>query len=100
MHHLDHSAVIRSCITDLTQADFFLKADPDSYVMVDNLKAYLSHRNTSIPEIYGHALWFPGWNITYVAGGCVVLTKQAVKLLVTEALVKYPGCFTPGHGLY
>ena len=81
--------------------DFYLQADPDSYVMVDNLRHYLSQRNSSEPEIYGHALWFPqaGYFQThFVAGQAVVLTRESLRRLVEEALIKHPGCFTPGQG--
>ena len=32
-------------------ADFFMKADPDSFVIIDNLKEYLRHCNSSEPYL-------------------------------------------------
>ena len=83
-------------------ADFFMKADPDSFVIIDNLKEYLRHCNSSEPNLYGHALYsklesMPYFNGFFAAGEAVVLTRQALVQLATKGIDDQ--CFPNGTGL-
>ena len=79
--------------------DFFVKVDTDTYLVVENLLEFLSDKDPSKPYHYGHLYTPKNWNITYTAGGPgEVLTKEALRLLVTEALVKYDNCWPDGEG--
>ena len=50
--------------------DYFVKADPDSYVIVRHLKAYLSHRDPDALEFMGHLFQLPGKEqLKYFSGG-------------------------------
>lgn len=85
----------------LDEADFFMKADPDSYVAVEILKEYLKNCNTSEPEIYGHNM-YSGTPTAYtsghyVAGAAVVLTKEALVRLVTRGMSD-PRCLSNSFG--
>ncbi|ESN91207.1 hypothetical protein HELRODRAFT_144773, partial [Helobdella robusta] len=71
------------------QADFFMKSDPDSYVSIPNLRLFLSGRDPTKPELYGHALhygfqkWMGNFSGFYSAGQSVVLTRVALVKMVS-----------------
>ena len=78
-----------------------MKADPDSFVIIDNLKEYLRHCNSSEPNLYGHALYsklesMPYFNGFFAAGEAVVLTRQALVQLATRGIDDQ--CFPNGTG--
>ncbi|XP_055958044.1 glycoprotein-N-acetylgalactosamine 3-beta-galactosyltransferase 1 [Patella vulgata] len=60
-------------------ADWFMKADDDTYVIVENLRYFLSTKNSSLPVYYGH--WFkPYIKQGYYSGGAgYVLSKEALR---------------------
>ena len=79
--------------------DFFVKVDTDTYLVVENLLEFLSDKDLSKPYYYGHLYTPKNWNFAYPAGGLgEVLTKEALRLLVTEALVKHDDCWPDGEG--
>ena len=79
--------------------DFFVKVDTDTYLVVENLLEFLSDKDPTKPYYYGHLYTPTNWNIVYPAGGPgEVLTKEALRLLVTEALVKHDDCWPDGEG--
>ena len=79
--------------------DFFVKVDTDTYLVVENLLEFLSDKDPTKPHYYGHLYTPKHWNIVYKAGGPgEVLTKEALRLLVTEALVKHDDCWPDGEG--
>ncbi len=45
----------------LNQAEFFLKADPDTYIVIENLRQYLKKENADTAQYYGHRYYQPGW---------------------------------------
>ena len=78
--------------------DFFIKTDPDTYLVVENLLDFLSDKDPSKPYIFGHH--YNSEKFDFIAGGPgEVLTKAALKLLVTEAILKPKKCWpSKGHG--
>ena len=62
----------------LDDADWFLKADDDTYVIVENLRYFLSSQNSSRPVCFGHRFDFKN-NDTYNSGGAgYVISKEAL----------------------
>ncbi|XP_067649807.1 glycoprotein-N-acetylgalactosamine 3-beta-galactosyltransferase 1-like [Haliotis asinina] len=60
------------------QADWFMKCDDDTYVIVENLRYFLSTKNTSEPFYYGHH-FKPIVKQGYYSGGAgYVLSKEAL----------------------
>nr|KAI8743201.1 glycoprotein-N-acetylgalactosamine 3-beta-galactosyltransferase 1-like [Biomphalaria glabrata] len=57
-------------------ADWFMKANDDTYVIVENLRYFLSRQNSSEPVYFGHRLNIGEFN----SGGCgYVLSKEALR---------------------
>ncbi|XP_013421855.1 glycoprotein-N-acetylgalactosamine 3-beta-galactosyltransferase 1 [Lingula anatina] len=91
----------------LNDADFFIKADPDTYVIVENLKHCLSSRDPKRAEFYGHQFYPSDWEFNadtrikksvYMSGGPgFVLSREAVRLLVTKAINSDPKCLQDGE---
>jgi glycoprotein-N-acetylgalactosamine 3-beta-galactosyltransferase len=80
-------------------AEFFVKADPDTYVLVNNLRRYLSTRDSEAPEFYGRRFFLKTQNVTYVSGGSgEVLTRHCLRQLVTVAFTLSPDCMPDGRG--
>ncbi|XP_041356203.1 glycoprotein-N-acetylgalactosamine 3-beta-galactosyltransferase 1-like [Gigantopelta aegis] len=74
----------------LNQFDFFLKADDDTYIIMENLKYLLSHYNASQP-IYMGDLFIHFAPNGYMSGGAsYVLSREALKRLVENGY-KVPG---------
>ncbi|KAH9524969.1 Glycoprotein-N-acetylgalactosamine 3-beta-galactosyltransferase 1 [Bulinus truncatus] len=66
----------------MNDADWFMKTDDDSYVILENLRFFLSNRNSSEPVIFGHMFRRPGDNVTYYSGGSgYVMSKESLKRL-------------------
>ena len=83
----------------LNEADFFVKADPDTYIIIENLKSFLSEKNPNATEYYGHVYQHKNWEFSYTAGGPgIVLTRNSVKVLVEEAFNIKPDCMPDGQG--
>ena len=86
----------------LHDADFFVKADTDTFIIVDNLKQYMARRNRDQPEFFGHRLYKikPGKKFVYVSGGAgIVLNKKALQLLIEKGFAdKTHDCIPKGGG--
>ena len=63
----------------LDDADWFLKTDDDTYVIVENLRYFLSSQNTSKPVFFGHHFKTLVKQGYYSGGGGYVLSKEALK---------------------
>ena len=84
-------------------ADYFIKTDDDTFVVVENLKRYLYGRNPNEAEFFGHSLTrsYEGLNFTYSAGGPgEVLSGQALRILVEKCYLseKDTGYLRKGRG--
>lgn len=72
----------------LTKVDWVLKADDDTYVVVENLRYVLSQQNSS-ERLYLGCHFKPFVKQGYMSGGAgYVLSKEAVRAFVEEALPK------------
>ncbi|XP_033639890.1 glycoprotein-N-acetylgalactosamine 3-beta-galactosyltransferase 1-like [Asterias rubens] len=65
-------------------ADWFMKADDDTYVIVDNLRYFLSDKNSSEGVYFGHR--FRSFSKEgYMSGGAgYVMSKEALRLFGTK----------------
>ena len=85
----------------LSDAEYFVKADPDTYMIVGNLKKYLENYDADALEFFGHRFkvkWH-GKMLTYNSGGPgQVLSRGAVRKLVEEAFTMDEDCMPDGIG--
>eukprot|EP00045_Choanoeca_perplexa_P005563 m.46963 g.46963 ORF g.46963 m.46963 type:complete len:561 (+) comp13186_c0_seq2:119-1801(+) len=67
----------------LDKGDFFLKGDDDSYVVMENLKAFLQTKDPKAPEHYGRLFHYGGRDkpLYYSGGSTIILTHEAMKRL-------------------
>ncbi|KAA3678376.1 glycoprotein-N-acetylgalactosamine 3-beta-galactosyltransferase [Paragonimus westermani] len=76
------------------QYDFFLKADDDTYIIPENLRAALLDFNSNEPILLG----YPFTHVIsegHVSGGAgYVFSRATLKLLVTKAIDRHPACPT------
>ncbi|XP_033111101.1 glycoprotein-N-acetylgalactosamine 3-beta-galactosyltransferase 1-like isoform X2 [Anneissia japonica] len=76
----------------LDEADWFLKGDDDTFIIVENLRYFLSDKNTNDPLYYGRK-FKPYVNQGYMSGGAgYVLSKEAVRRLVEDAFKSSSKC--------
>lgn len=68
------------------KADWFMKADDDTYVIVENLRHFLSKENTTEPMYFGRR-FKPYIKQGYMSGGAgYVLSKEALRRFVERAI--------------
>ncbi|XP_041356507.1 glycoprotein-N-acetylgalactosamine 3-beta-galactosyltransferase 1-like [Gigantopelta aegis] len=63
----------------LNDADWFMKTDDDTYVIIENLRYLLSTQNASRPVYFGHHFKYINDRRTYNSGGAgYVISKEAL----------------------
>merc|ERR1719481_1925437 len=67
----------------LGDADWFLKADDDTYIIVENIRYMLMDKNASQPVYFGHK-FKPYVDQGYFSGGAgYVMSKESLKRFVS-----------------
>jgi len=65
------------------EAEWFVKADLDTFVAVENMRAFLSHLDPDQPYYFGHTL-FHDWqrhNLVFNSGTCYILSRESLRRL-------------------
>ncbi|KAL1137736.1 hypothetical protein AAG570_009432 [Ranatra chinensis] len=82
----------------MDQIDWVMKADDDTYVIVENLRYMLADYNTSEPVYFG-CRFRPYVKQGYMSGGAgYVLSKEALKRFVEDALPDEKNCRSDAGG--
>nr|XP_027228239.1 glycoprotein-N-acetylgalactosamine 3-beta-galactosyltransferase 1-like [Penaeus vannamei] len=77
----------------LSDYDWFMKADDDTYVVVENLKYLLSSYDTSKPCVLGSRFYTGYFKAGYMTGGAgYALSRAAVRVFVEKALPDREKC--------
>ena len=63
----------------LDEADWFMKADDDTYVIVENLRYFLSDKNTNDPVFFGHHLVNSLKQGFFSGGAGYIISKAALR---------------------
>ncbi|CAB0006432.1 unnamed protein product [Nesidiocoris tenuis] len=80
------------------EADWFMKADDDTYVIVENLRYMLVDYNTSEPAYFG-CRFKPYIKQGYMSGGAgYVLSKEALRRFINDALPDPKKCRPDAKG--
>ena len=76
--------------------DWYLKCDDDTYIFMENLKAFLITKNSSNPETYGTDYKKPVYRGYHHGGAGYVLSNAAFKLLGSQLVSNYNFCKNTG----
>ena len=76
--------------------DWYLKADDDTFVFVDNLKKFLKTKNSSKPVTYGYDFKTIVDRGYHSGGGGYVLSKEALNRLQAKLYENYAFCRNTG----
>ncbi|XP_076457813.1 glycoprotein-N-acetylgalactosamine 3-beta-galactosyltransferase 1-like isoform X2 [Babylonia areolata] len=83
---------------ELDKFDWFIKADDDSYLIVENLRLLLSRYSPDNPVYLGHHYQSKRWKAGngYMSGGAsYVLSRQALRIMVEKGLPENGGVCRP-----
>ncbi|KAH9500799.1 Glycoprotein-N-acetylgalactosamine 3-beta-galactosyltransferase 1 [Bulinus truncatus] len=68
------------------EADWFMKADDDTYLIAENLRFFLSDKNKNDPVFFGHLFKLNVPQGYYSGGGGYVISKEALRRFGTRAV--------------
>ena len=68
----------------MQDADWFMKADDDTYIIMENLRYFLSDKNTQEPVFYGFLMKHVVKQGYYSGGAGYVLSREALTRLATK----------------
>ncbi|KAL8620241.1 hypothetical protein ACOMHN_061432 [Nucella lapillus] len=83
---------------ELNNFDWFVKADDDTYMIVENLRLLLSHYSPDDPVYLGHHFRTQSWKTGngYMSGGAsYVLSRQALRIMGEKGLPQNGGICRP-----
>ena len=83
------------------EADWFLKADDDTYTVVENLRNMLQPYDATKPIYFGCKFKYPGISQGYMSGGAgYILSNEALRRFVKQGLTDETGliCRSDGGG--
>ncbi|CAL8099840.1 unnamed protein product [Calicophoron daubneyi] len=84
--------ILREVYKHADHYDYFYKADDDTYAVYENLQKILEFRSPTQPFMTGY-LWRTLVKGGYFSGGSgYVLSREALKRIVEEAIDKHPKC--------
>ncbi|CAH8450701.1 unnamed protein product [Dicrocoelium dendriticum] len=91
--------ILRQLYADVDSFDYFVKADDDTYMIVENLRHELSHHSPKDPFMTGYR-----WPLLiaggYFSGGAgYVLSREALRLIVEKAIDRHPNCPTADESM-
>ncbi|KAH8870527.1 Glycoprotein-N-acetylgalactosamine 3-beta-galactosyltransferase 1 [Schistosoma japonicum] len=72
--------------------DYFLKADDDTYVIMENLLDALQHYSPDMPFMLGHRFPTIVQNGFFSGGAGYILSREALKNIVEKSIDKHPNC--------
>ncbi|XP_059084622.1 glycoprotein-N-acetylgalactosamine 3-beta-galactosyltransferase 1-like isoform X2 [Tigriopus californicus] len=75
----------------IDEAEWFLKADDDSYIILENLRYLLQSHNHSNPLYFGHTIETHVNQGFLSRGSSYVLSREALRRLVTKGLTDQTG---------
>ncbi|KAL3831301.1 hypothetical protein ACJMK2_023071 [Sinanodonta woodiana] len=74
------------------EAEWFMKADDDTYVIVENLRYFLQDKNPQDPLLYGRR-FKPYVNQGYMSGGAgYILSKEALQRFIEKGINNPANC--------
>ena len=86
----------------LSDFEYFVKCDEDTFLIIENLKRYMAKRDPEKPEFFGCRLYytFKGYKFIYHSGGPgIVLSRKSVQIMVERAFSnKTHNCMPDGIG--
>ncbi|KAK4470269.1 hypothetical protein MN116_005840 [Schistosoma mekongi] len=72
--------------------DYFLKADDDTYVIMENLLDVLQNYSPDMPFMLGHRFPVIARNGYFSGGAGYILSREALKYIVEKSIDKHPHC--------
>ncbi|KAA0194074.1 Glycoprotein-N-acetylgalactosamine 3-beta-galactosyltransferase 1 [Fasciolopsis buskii] len=78
--------------------EFFLKADDDTYMIMENLEKILERMNSSEPFIMGRHFRLPRTSLDYLSGGSGYVMSRAALLRIVRGFESHSACGGSMHG--
>lgn len=86
--------ILRQVYKLIDQYDYFYKADDDTYVVVENLRTSLKFHSPDDPFMTGYR-WRSTRRNGFLSGGSgYLMSREALKRLMEQAIDKHPDCPT------